>query len=273
MTRGDYVRIGSNSISSQKRKLLDETVQNQQANRWNVGQHAERVLPAQQNQTKPSEAVKSGKTTASGISGGVGGGGGRSAAVAPGNSYTDQLNALYDQIINRGEFQYDLNGDLLYRQMADQYSQLGRQAMRDATGTAAGLTGGYANSYANLVGNQANQQYLTQLNSIIPELYDRAYNEWLNEGDLLLQRYNLASGHKAALDALAPKTSGSGSDSVSNEEVEVPLGYSAGESLGSTMASLPIYAIDPTSLPGYSETLFTDYYPALAEELKNKKKK
>lgn len=120
--------------------------------------------------------------------------------------YVDQLNSLYDQIMNRKPFQYDLNGDLLYRQMADQYTQLGQQAMRDATGTAAGLTGGYGNSYANQVGNQAYQQYLTALNQNIPELYDRAYQAYLNQGDQLMQQYQLAAAHPGYLDAISPRT-------------------------------------------------------------------
>lgn len=120
--------------------------------------------------------------------------------------YVDQLNTLYDQIMNRKPFQYDLNGDLLYRQMADQYTQLGQQAMRDATGTAAALTGGYANSYANQVGNQAYQQYLTALNQNIPDLYDRAYQVYQDQGNQLLQQYELAAAHPGYLDAISPKT-------------------------------------------------------------------
>lgn len=116
-------------------------------------------------------------------------GAGGGAAMDP---YTAQANALYEQLINRGQFRYDLQGDMLYRQYADQYSQLGKQAMMDTMGTASALTGGYGNSYAQGVGNQAYQYYLTQLNSMIPEFYDRAYQVWLNEGDDLLQKYKLA---------------------------------------------------------------------------------
>ena len=120
--------------------------------------------------------------------------------------YVAQLNSLYDQIMNRKPFQYDLNGDLLYRQMADRYAQMGQMAMRDATGTAAGLTGGYGNSYANQVGNQAYQQYMTALNDNIPDLYNQALQAYLNEGDQLLQQYQLAAAHPEYLDAMSPKT-------------------------------------------------------------------
>lgn len=120
--------------------------------------------------------------------------------------YVAQLNALYDQVMNRKPFQYDLNGDLLYRQMADQYTQLGQQAMRDTMGQAAALTGGYGNSYAQQVGNQAYQQYLTALNQQVPELYDRAYNAYQDETDRLLQQYELAAAHPGYLASLTPQT-------------------------------------------------------------------
>ena len=108
------------------------------------------------------------------------------------NPYEAQANALYQQLMSRGPFRYDLQGDMLYRQAADQYTQLGRQAMMDAMGTAAGLTGGYASSNAQLVGTQANQNYLMQLNSMIPDFYDRAYQAWQDQGDDLYNRYQLA---------------------------------------------------------------------------------
>lgn len=135
------------------------------------------------------------------------GSGNATYTVNAGNQpYVDQLNSLYDQIMNRKPFKYDLNSDLLYKQMADQYTQMGQMAMRDATGTAAGLTGGYGNSYANQVGNQAYQQYLTALNQSIPDLYDRALNTYMAEGDQMLQQYQLAAAHPEYLDAMSPKT-------------------------------------------------------------------
>lgn len=143
------------------------------------------------------------------------GGGGNSNSP-----YIEQLNALYDQIMNRKPFQYDLNGDLLYRQMADQYTQLGQQAMRDTMGQAAALTGGYGNSYAQQVGNQAYQQYLTYLNEQIPGLYDRAYNVWQNEGDRLLERYQLAASHPGYLAALQPSSGGGGGAAADEEQTQ-----------------------------------------------------
>ena len=152
---------------------------------------------------KPSTAV----TAATGVSTASTGTGAAATAdnTNPNQSYIDQLTSLYDQIMNRGSFNYDLNGDMLYRQMADQYTQLGRQAMRDAIGQSAALTGGYGNSYANVAGSQAYQNYLTQLNEAIPSLYDRAYEAWQDEGDDLVDQYNMVLTQKENIDALTPE--------------------------------------------------------------------
>jgi hypothetical protein len=53
------------------------------------------------------------------------------------------------------------------------------------------MTGGYGNSYAATVGNQAYQASLQNLNDIIPELYAMAYDKYNQEGQDLLNQYNL----------------------------------------------------------------------------------
>lgn len=109
-----------------------------------------------------------------------------------------QLNDIYQQIMNRPKFQYDLNGDALYHQYRDKYQQLGRQAMMDTMGQAAAMTGGYGNSYAATAGNQAYQQYLTQLNDVVPALQDRAYQRYQDEGAALNNRYALTNAAEQA---------------------------------------------------------------------------
>lgn len=103
-----------------------------------------------------------------------------------------QLSDLYDRIMNREQFSYDLNADALYQQYKDKYQQQGKQAMLDTMGNAAALTGGYGSSYAATAGNQAYQQYLQQLNDVVPELYDAAYNRYVQEGADLQNQYGLA---------------------------------------------------------------------------------
>lgn len=107
------------------------------------------------------------------------------------SQYQGQLESLYNQVMNRDPFTFDLNGDALYNQYKDQYTQLGQQAMMDTMGQAAALTGGYGNSYAQTAGQQAYQNYLTQLNNIVPELYQQAYDRYNQEGADLQSKLSL----------------------------------------------------------------------------------
>lgn len=108
------------------------------------------------------------------------------------SAYTDQLQSLYDQIINREKFSYDMNADALYNQYKQQYQQMGKAAMQDTMGQAAALTGGYGNSYASTAGNQAFQAYLQQLNDKVPEFAQMAFEQYQAEGDALNQKYAIA---------------------------------------------------------------------------------
>ena len=105
--------------------------------------------------------------------------------------YDDQINEIYNQIVGRGDFRYDLNGDALYQMYADQYADKGRMAMRDSMGQAAGLTGGYSSTYGQAVGQQQYDRYLQELYDKVPELYDRAYQRYQDEGDRMLQEYQM----------------------------------------------------------------------------------
>lgn len=107
------------------------------------------------------------------------------------SQYTQQLNDLLAKITGRGDFTYDLNSDMLYQNYKDQYMLAGQQAMMDTMGQAQAMTGGYGNSYAQQAGQQTYQQYLGRLNEMIPQLYDRAYQRWQDQGNQLLQNYGL----------------------------------------------------------------------------------
>lgn len=109
------------------------------------------------------------------------------------NTYLDNINDTLNKILNRENFSYDVNGDALYQQYKDLYTQQGQMAMMDTMGQAAALTGGYGNSYASTAGNQAYQASLQQLNEVVPELYQLAYQKYQDEGDALAQQYALYS--------------------------------------------------------------------------------
>lgn len=114
------------------------------------------------------------------------------------------LNTLYRQVMEYKPFNYDVESDPLYKQMADRYTQMGKTAMQDTMGQAAALTGGYGNSYAQEVGQQAYQQYLTALNDQIPTLYTQAHDQWAGDFDRLLQLYELTAAHPGYMEALSP---------------------------------------------------------------------
>lgn len=108
-----------------------------------------------------------------------------------GGTYGDSLRSAMDKILNRDKFSYDLNGDALYQQYKDQYTNLGRVAMQDSMAQASALTGGYGNSYAATVGNQAYQSYLGQLNDKVPELYQMAMDAYNREGQDMYNQYSM----------------------------------------------------------------------------------
>lgn len=105
------------------------------------------------------------------------------------SQWQSQLDDAINKILNREKFSYDLNGDALYQQYKDKYIQQGKLAMADTMGQAAAMTGGYGNSYAASVGNQAYQQSLQQLNDVVPELYQMAYDHYNQEGQDLYNQY------------------------------------------------------------------------------------
>lgn len=107
--------------------------------------------------------------------------------------YATQLQEIYDKIMGRQPFTYDLNGDMLYQQYRDQYQNLGQQAMMDTMGQAADLTGGYGSSYSQNAGQQAYQGYLQQLNDKVPELYQLAMQKYNMEGDEMLKQYGMVN--------------------------------------------------------------------------------
>jgi len=109
------------------------------------------------------------------------------------STYKGQLDSIYNQIMSRPSFSYDLSSDPMWQQYKSQYTALGKQAMADTMGAAAGLTGGYGSTYSQNAGQQAYNSYLTQLNEMIPELYGMALNKYQLEGDQLNTAFNAAN--------------------------------------------------------------------------------
>jgi len=96
------------------------------------------------------------------------------------NPYATQQQQTLNNLLGQQPFNYDVNTDALYQQIKDNYIKQGRQAMMNTQGAAAALTGGYGNSYGAMAGQQAYQESLGNLSAQIPELYQLAYQKYLN---------------------------------------------------------------------------------------------
>ena len=121
-------------------------------------------------------------------------------------AYKDQYNTLLTDYITRDPFSYDFNGDALYQQYKDKYIQQGKLAMQDTMGQASAMTGGYGSSYSQSAGQQAYQNSLDNLNDIVPELYQMAYDRYNQRGQDMLNQLGVLDsdytrGYNAAKDA------------------------------------------------------------------------
>ena len=101
------------------------------------------------------------------------------------SKYSQQIEAILNDILNREKFEYNLNADPLYHQYRELYTENGKKAMMDTVADASALTGGYSNSYAINAGSEAYHEYLNNLNSIALDLRDRAYETYKDESEKL----------------------------------------------------------------------------------------
>lgn len=106
--------------------------------------------------------------------------------------YDEQIQNIINTIQNRPQFdQGQVFDSDLYKQYREQYIQQGNKAMRDTMGNAAALTGGYGSTYATAAGQQANDAYLSQLGDKTMDIFDRVYNQYLNEGQELYNQLGM----------------------------------------------------------------------------------
>lgn len=131
----------------------------------------------------PSSAVRAAQNYLAGVQG--------SKPGAYESRWGAELDDLYNKIVNRDKFKYDVYDDPMYQQYKMQYQNLGRTAMMDTMGQAAALTGGYGSSYGQSVGQQTYDAYLQSLNDVVPELYGQAYQQYSDEGTRMLNQWNL----------------------------------------------------------------------------------
>lgn len=97
------------------------------------------------------------------------------------SSYQERIDALLDEILNRGPFEYSFDADPLYQQYKDGAVRSARLALQDTMAGAAAGTGGYGSSYAVSAGSQAYQNGMASLDDVLPRLYQAALDRWTAE--------------------------------------------------------------------------------------------
>lgn len=105
--------------------------------------------------------------------------------------YSARIDELLNQILNRDGFSYDASKDPLAALYKEQYTREGQRAMQDTMGQVAARTGGMASSYATTAAAQQNNYYMQRLADKYPELYQMAYEMYLDDIDLKVRDMGL----------------------------------------------------------------------------------
>lgn len=101
--------------------------------------------------------------------------------------YAQQEQDLLDAVLNREEFSWSKEEDPLWPVYKKEYLREGDRATADALGQVSAATGGRPSSYAVGAATQAGDYYATKLNDVIPQLYQAAYQKYLDEYDMKRQ--------------------------------------------------------------------------------------
>lgn len=134
-------------------------------------------------------------------------------------------------------FSYNLESDPVWQAYKKQYTREGQRATQDALGTTAASTGGIPSSYATAAATQAGDYYAAQMTDKVPELYQQAYNRYLNE----LSQWNAdrSFGYGQYIDELNTQTSNR-QEALQNALYGAQLGdYSKLEDLGYDISNIP----------------------------------
>ena len=136
----------------------------------------------------------------------------------------NKIDSLIEDYLNREDFRYDPNADMLYQNYLAAMQNAGQMAMRDTMGQAAMLTGGYGSSYATAAANGAYNSYLQKANEALPDYYNMAANAYDRQGQDMLSQIQLLQNqddeaYNRWLDQM--KLNGTGT-SASTEEAWTP---------------------------------------------------
>lgn len=134
-------------------------------------------------------------------------------------------------------FSYNLESDPVWQAYKKQYTREGQRATQDALGTTAASTGGIPSSYATAAATQAGDYYVAQMTDKVPELYQQAYNRYLNE----LSQWNAdrSFGYGQYIDELNTQIANR-QEALQNALYGAQIGdYSKLEDLGFDISNIP----------------------------------
>ncbi len=97
-----------------------------------------------------------------------------------GSEYQRQRDAALERAENM-RWNYDPSTDPVWQALQKQYRREGDRATQDALGRYAAMTGGVPSSYAVTAASQAGDYYAAQLSDRLPQLYQDAYQRYLQE--------------------------------------------------------------------------------------------
>lgn len=118
------------------------------------------------------------------------------------DKYINNVNELYDSIMNMADFSYDPTKDTLFQMYKQQYDSQGRQSMKNAMGIGASLSGGYNSSAAQTAAQTQYLGYMDALNEKAADTYQSAMSRYNQNRENMLNQYNMAMDmNNAANDA------------------------------------------------------------------------
>lgn len=117
---------------------------------------------------------------------------GYEAAEAPTYTgrYDNRITSALNEVTSMPSFTYNAETDPLYSTYRKQYARLGQRAAEDTLGSVAAASGGLPSSYAVTAASQAGDYYAAQAADKLPELYELAYEQYLDEYQKKLSNLN-----------------------------------------------------------------------------------
>lgn len=110
--------------------------------------------------------------------------------------YDETIQSMIKDMLERPEFSYDPDSDVVWKSYQKAYGREGDRATQNALGAAAAASGGMPSSYATTAAAQAGNYYAAQAADKIPELYEAAYNRYLNEFNMDASKIGIVQGQE-----------------------------------------------------------------------------